>query len=177
MFAAKRSALFGVLLAALFFGIAMAPGIMGMPKSPLGARYAQTIVAPGPALIAPAAPGPNGPSGPGVTPPGPNGPVPFGPQPCPNPFCDHMWTMPGGPHQVVVMQGPKAFGGVGAVFAGLGWLLQLAFMVTLIVLAWRVSSILPRWGQPDEATRLLRERYARGEIDDDEFGRRLAALR
>ena len=177
MFAAKRSAIFGVLFAAMLFVVATAPVIVGMPKSLLDAGYAQTIVAPGPALIAPAAPGPNGPTGPGVTPPGPNGLGPFGPEPCPRPICDHMWMMPGGLHRVLVMPGPKALGGVGEVFAGLGWLLQLAFMVTLIVLAWRISSIVPRWAQPDGATRLLRERSARGEIDDDEFGRRLAALR
>jgi uncharacterized membrane protein len=34
-----------------------------------------------------------------------------------------------------------------------------------------------RRSRPDNTVALLRGRYARGEIDDDEFGRRLAALR
>ncbi|MFJ5232806.1 SHOCT domain-containing protein [Kitasatospora sp. NPDC088391] len=80
---------------------------------------------------------------------------------------------------------------------GMPWLLPgLTFLVVVLLLAvlaavlWRVSARrsaggapAPRWGSPPgpvrhgEAERLLAERLARGEVEVEEYRRRLAALR
>ena len=88
---------------------------------------------------------------------------------CPAPPCAVM--KPFAFNTAFAVGGPKAWLG------GLGLLFHLGLMASLIALSWRVFSVLPSWNGPDDAIRLLRERYARGDIDDEEFGRRLAALR
>jgi uncharacterized membrane protein len=54
-------------------------------------------------------------------------------------------------------------------------LLRLLFLVGLILLLWRLLTA-PWWGRFDHATRVLRERYARGEITEEEYGKRLGTL-
>ena len=72
---------------------------------------------------------------------------------------------------------PWAWGGF-----GLWWIVPLVFgglWLTVIVLfalrlrSWRGGP--SHWGQPD-ALAVLRERFARGEIDADEYQRRLSVL-
>ncbi|MEV0901608.1 SHOCT domain-containing protein [Actinoplanes sp. NPDC049802] len=60
----------------------------------------------------------------------------------------------------------------------IGWLLLTVLIVGLVV--WlAVSYARPRGGTEDTGTarRILAERYARGELDTEEYNERLAALR
>lgn len=76
--------------------------------------------------------------------------------------------------------GRRRFGGVGILFFGLFGLLRLLLLIGLIVLVWRVLTargVWDRWGRrADPGAEILRERYARGEIDQDEYRKRLAGL-
>jgi putative membrane protein len=75
-------------------------------------------------------------------------------------------------------------GGWGYLFPGLMWLGFWVLVVVAVVLLFRGRSgsqpDRPA-GQPDRrpdsAERVLADRYARGEIDDDEYRRRLDTLR
>lgn len=61
-----------------------------------------------------------------------------------------------------------------------GWLLLLALLVLVGVLVARLGRRSPGDGQPPgrpSAEQILAERYARGEIDDEEYRRRLTTLR
>jgi uncharacterized membrane protein len=60
--------------------------------------------------------------------------------------------------------------------AGLFALLRAVLVVSLIVLAWKAIGARGLWARPDAATQVLRERYARGEISDDEYRKRLVTL-
>ena len=55
-------------------------------------------------------------------------------------------------------------------------LLRALLGIGLVVLIWRVLLTPSLWRRPDGATQILRERYARGEIGDDEYRKRLATL-
>jgi len=70
-------------------------------------------------------------------------------------------------------------GGWGYGLMALSWVLFWALVVTGIVLLVRYLSRTP--GQPPDnrptPERLLAERFARGEIDEEEYRRRLQALR
>lgn len=77
---------------------------------------------------------------------------------------------------------------VGGMMAGMGlWMLLVTVTVLAVLVAavlagvwlfrrWRDHAAEPRAVDPDRARELLRQRYASGEIDDEEFERRLAAL-
>ncbi len=84
----------------------------------------------------------------------------------------HLGPGPGGPHPF----GARALGPWVWVAGGLFALLRLALLVGLIVLVWRLLSGDRLWRRPDPAAQILRERYARGEIDEDEYRKRLATL-
>lgn len=71
--------------------------------------------------------------------------------------------------------GPRPGGPLLFVGFGLFFLLRLILVAGLIVLVWRAASH-PFWQKADGALRVLRERYARGEIDEDEYRKRLATL-
>ncbi len=62
----------------------------------------------------------------------------------------------------------------------LGMLLWLLLLVLVVVAAIALArALLPSSGEPprgDQSLETLRERFARGEIDDDEFARRRATL-
>ena len=82
------------------------------------------------------------------------GPHPFGPYPFgPHPLGPGMWV-------------------VGGIFL----MLRALLLIGLVVLVWRVLSARTLWQRPDNATQLLRERYARGEIAEDEYRKRLVTL-
>jgi putative membrane protein len=72
--------------------------------------------------------------------------------------------------------GPMGWGWGGTDLGLLWWLLALALVVTFVV---GVTSLLFRVRDGDggdEALDALRRRYARGEVDDEEFERRCARL-
>jgi putative membrane protein len=77
--------------------------------------------------------------------------------------------------------GPRAFGAhphgpwILAAF-GLFMLLRVLVVVGLIVVVWRLLSARGLWQRPDSATQVLRERYARGEIGEEEYRKRLETL-
>ncbi len=85
-----------------------------------------------------------------------------------------------GPYYGPGPYGPRVFGPRHAApflwAAGLFFLLRLVLLVGLILLAWRLLGARTLWHRPDPATQLLRERYARGEISEDEYRKRLATL-
>jgi putative membrane protein len=60
---------------------------------------------------------------------------------------------------------------------GLFWIVMLVAAVALIVWLVRAGSGGGGTGQRPSAEELLRERYARGEIDDEEYRKRLDELR
>ncbi len=60
--------------------------------------------------------------------------------------------------------------------AGLVSVLHVLVLVGLILVLWRLLGARLFWQRLDPAMRVLRERYARGEISDDEYHKRLATL-
>ena len=84
---------------------------------------------------------------------------PFGPRPFgPHPF---------GPHPFA----PWVFVAAGTFLA-----LRLLLVIGLVIVVWRLVSAAGLWHRPDSATQVLRERYARGEIGEEEYRRRLSTL-
>jgi putative membrane protein len=83
------------------------------------------------------------------------------------------WGPHHGPHY-----GPMdAAGGAGGYLGGPVWLLlSVVVLVALTYLALRVVGSLGAETGPDEAFTTLRRRYARGEVDDEEFDRRRERL-
>ena len=89
---------------------------------------------------------------------------PFGPRPFgPRPFGPH----PFGPHPFA----PWVFVAAGTFLA-----LRLLLVIGLVIVVWRLLGAGGLWHRPDSATQLLRERYARGEIGEEEYRRRLSTL-
>lgn len=83
-----------------------------------------------------------------------------------------------GDMRCVGMGGPGG-GGMGNLGTGFG-LWPLLWMVALVVILVIVGYVILRWyGREgtDRAVRALRRRYAKGEIDADEFERRLRRLK
>ncbi len=72
--------------------------------------------------------------------------------------------------------GHMMWGGGHGMFGGLMMLIFWALIIGLIVLAVRGFSNRPDPGTGQSAVDILREPYARGEIDEDEFERRRAKL-
>lgn len=85
--------------------------------------------------------------------PGWQGGPPFGPYPLgPHPFGPWLWA------------------------AGLFFLLRILLVTGLSLVVWRLLMTRPLWQRPDNAVQILRERYARGEISEDEYRKRAATL-
>lgn len=72
--------------------------------------------------------------------------------------------------------GPHAFGPWMWAAAGVFLLLRVILVVGLAALVWRLLSARGFWHRPDTAVQILRERYARGEIGEEEYGKRLGTL-
>ena len=72
--------------------------------------------------------------------------------------------------------GPRPLGPGMWVVGGIFLMLRALLLIGLVVLVWRVLSARTLWQRPDNATQLLRERYARGEIGEDEYRKRLGTL-
>jgi uncharacterized membrane protein len=66
--------------------------------------------------------------------------------------------------------------GIGAAVFALGALLRFLLLIALLVIAWKVITMRSLWGRPDGALQVLRERFARGEINEEEYRKRLVAL-
>jgi len=77
-----------------------------------------------------------------------------------------------GPHAF----GPHPFGPGMWVVGGIFLLLRALLLIGLVVLVWRVLRAPTLWKRPDGAAQILRERYARGEIAEDEYRKRLGTL-
>jgi len=72
-----------------------------------------------------------------------------------------------------------SYDGYGHMWGGgmMGWLIMVAFWALVIVLAVMAARAMSaRNGNSGSALDILRERYARGEIDEDDFDRRRAVL-
>lgn len=69
-------------------------------------------------------------------------------------------------------------GGGHGLFAGLAMLVFWVAVIALVVYAvrWFTEGRRPGAGRRNDALDILRDRFARGEIDEDEFKRRKAAL-
>jgi putative membrane protein len=76
-------------------------------------------------------------------------------------------------------RGRRGFGARAGIAAGifaLGALLRFLLLIALLVIAWKVITLRSLWGRPDGAVQVVRERFARGEITEEEYRKRLAAL-
>jgi uncharacterized membrane protein len=117
---------------------------------------------------APSTPGgPQGPGGPGYGPGRPGYGPGFGPGYGPG-------VGPGRFHR-----GGRGFGrgaGIAAGLFALNVLLRFLLLIALLVIAWKVITSRSLWGRPDGAVQILRERFARGEITEEEYRKRLVAL-
>ncbi|HLW46917.1 MAG TPA: SHOCT domain-containing protein [bacterium] len=146
-------------------GIAMLTGLLGGAPgglaTPALAQQGTHLSAQG----APAPSTPNAPGGPGYGPGNPG----YGPR-----------FGPGfGPGGVPFGRGRRGFGARAGIAAGLfaiGALLRFVFLIALLVIAWKVITLRSLWGRPDAAVQVVRERFARGEISEEEYRKRLAAL-
>lgn len=75
--------------------------------------------------------------------------------------------------------GGRRFGrgpGIAASVFALMALLRFLLLVALLVIAWKVITLRWLWGRPDGAVQVIRERFARGEINEEEYRKRLVAL-
>jgi uncharacterized membrane protein len=75
--------------------------------------------------------------------------------------------------------GRRRFGARAGIAAGifaLGALLRFLLVIALLVIAWKVIGLRSLWDRPDGAVQTVRERFARGEISEEEYRKRLAAL-
>ncbi len=75
--------------------------------------------------------------------------------------------------------GGRGFGrrsGIAAGVFALVALLRFLLLVSLLVIAWKVITMHSLWGRPDAAVQAVRERFARGEITEEEYRKRLVAL-
>jgi putative membrane protein len=74
------------------------------------------------------------------------------------------------------MNGPQHMmeggGGFGMIFMGLIWLLILALIVTLIWFLIRKGGNLTSQNSEESPLEILSKRYARGEIDEEEYQRK-----
>ena len=84
-----------------------------------------------------------------------------------------------GPGRTRYGRGRRGFGGRAGIVAGifaLGALLRFLLVIALLVIAWKVIGLRSLWNRPDGAVQTVRERFARGEISEEEYRKRLAAL-
>ena len=79
----------------------------------------------------------------------------------------------------MMYRGGRGFGGRPGIAAGvfaLGALLRFLLIISLLVIAWKVITLRTLWDRPDGAVQVVRDRFARGEINEEEYRKRLAAL-
>ena len=84
---------------------------------------------------------------------------------------------PFGPHSFGPYPfGPHPFAPWVFVAAGTFLALRLLLVIGLVIVVWRLLGAGGLWHRPDSATQVLRERYARGEIGEEEYRKRLSTL-
>ncbi|HXX36834.1 MAG TPA: SHOCT domain-containing protein [bacterium] len=66
--------------------------------------------------------------------------------------------------------------GIAAGFFGLLMLLRFLLLIALLVIAWKVITAHWLWGRRDGTIQIIRSRFARGEITEEEYRKLLAAL-
>lgn len=151
-----------------FAALAAAAGLV-VVVAVVGALTVPAPAQPGAPLVAQGAPAPGvpqGPGGPGYAPgyryPG------YGPG-----------FGPGYRMRVDPRFGGRGVGPGAGIVAGafaLHMLARFLLLIALLVIAWKVITSRSLWGRPDGAVQVIRERFARGEIDEEEYRKRLAAL-
>lgn len=72
----------------------------------------------------------------------------------------------------------------GGMFMGMHWIWWILWILTILVLVWGIGRLLTdrsrtreRVEREEAAEEKLRQRFAAGEIDEDEFARRMRILR
>jgi uncharacterized membrane protein len=134
------------------------PGISGTVAPQVGPGVSAQGT---PAPVAPG--GPQGPGAPGYGPGGPGFRPGFGPGYGPR-------------FQRGRGRGFGHGGGIAAGWFALQALLHFVLLIALLIIAWKVITAPTLWGRPDAAVQVIRERFARGEITEEEYRKRLAAL-
>lgn len=146
--------------------------VLGISSAPAPAQQAGSLAPDGTSqLIAQSAPAPGTPGTPNAPGYGPGTPG-YGPRfgPGYGPGSGPGWMMYGG---------RRGFGrrpGIAAGVFALGALLRFLLLIALLVIAWKVITLRSLWGRPDGAVGVVRERFARGEINEEEYRKRLVAL-
>jgi uncharacterized membrane protein len=163
-----RNRRFAALLAVA--GVVALVGVLGGGAVP-GISTAPALAQQVPQVSAQGAPAPGTPGNPGTPGYGPGTPG-YGPRGAPG-------YGPGfGPGRMMY-RGGRGFGrrpGIAAGVFALGALLRFLLLIALLVIAWKVITLRSLWGRPDGALQVLRERFARGEINEEEYRKRLVAL-
>ncbi len=72
--------------------------------------------------------------------------------------------------------GPHLFGPWMWAAAGVFLLVRVLVVIGLVALIWRLLRADGLWRRPDAASQIVRERYARGEINEEEYRKRLGTL-
>jgi uncharacterized membrane protein len=146
-------------------GVAVVAGVLGggaaVAWTPAAVAQSLHVTAQG----APAPSAPNTPGAPGTPGYGPR----FGPG----------YGRGIGPAGMPFGRGRRGFGARAGIAAGmfaLAAFLRFLFLIALLVIAWKVITLRSLWGRPDGAVQAVRERFARGEISEEEYRKRLAAL-
>jgi uncharacterized membrane protein len=121
------------------------------------------------ALAQPAPASPGTPGGPGSGAPG------YGPGRGYGPGFGPMGA-PGWDHGRFGRGGFRRGAGIAAGAFALFALLRFLLLAALLVIAWKVITLRSLWGHPDGAVQAVRERFARGDIGEEEYRKRLAAL-
>ena len=151
-------------------GVVTLVGVLGGGAVP-GISTTPALAQQSPQLTAQGAPAPGTPGNPGTPGYGPGTPG-YGPRFGPG-------YGPGfGPGRMMY-RGRRGFGrrpGIAAGVFALGALLRFLLLIALLVIAWKVITLRSLWGRPDGALQVLRERFARGEINEEEYRKRLVAM-
>lgn len=154
---------------AVVAGVVVLAGVLG--GAALRGVTSTALAQRAPQLTAQGAPAPGTPGTPGT---GPG----YGPGMPGNPGYGPGYGRGFGPGRMMY-QGGRGFGRRGSIAAGvfaLMALLRFLLLVGLLVIAWKVITLRSLWGRPDAAVQAVRERFARGEINEEEFRKRLVAL-
>lgn len=152
-------------------GVAVMAGVLVGGAAP-AFRAPVALAQRAPQVSAQASPAPSVPNTPGAPGYGPGTPG-YGPRFGPGSGPDF------GPGRMRYGRGHWGFGarpGIAAGLFALGALLRFLLLIALLVIAWKVIGLRSLWSHPDGAVQMVRERFARGEISEEEYRKRLAAL-
>jgi putative membrane protein len=80
-----------------------------------------------------------------------------------------------GAHHAFGAYGHRPHGPFGPV-VGLFLLLWVLLLIGILLVIWRVLTSRTLWRRPDSAIQIVRERFAKGEISEEEYRKRLSTL-